>query len=77
MFEVISDILAHCYDMRSTIINAITFCNGNKMNCVLMFIMSNHYGIIYLSNLLQSESCSNVLSDFWHGTLLWYVKYSY
>ena len=29
-----------------------------KMNCALMFIISNHYGIKCLSNLLQSEPCN-------------------
>ena len=37
-----------------------------KMNCALMFIISNHYERKCLSNLLQSEPCSDmfkVISD--------------
>ena len=36
------------------------------MNCALMFIISNHYGIKCLSNLLQLEPCNvmfKVISD--------------
>ena len=32
---VISDMLAHRYDMKNTIILAINFCNAKKMNCVV------------------------------------------
>ena len=66
MFKVISDVMAHCYDMWNTIITAINFCNAKKMNCALMFIISNHYGIKCLSNLLQLEPCNvmfKVISD--------------
>ena len=45
MLKVISNIMAHCYDMWNTIIATINFCNAKKMNCVLMFIISNYYGI--------------------------------
>ena len=37
-----------------------------KMNCALMFLLSNHYGRKYLSNLLQFVPCrymSKVISD--------------
>ena len=61
MFKVISDIMAHCYDMWNTIINAINFCNAKKMNCALMFIMSNHYGRKFVSNLVQLEPCNDML----------------
>ena len=36
------------------------------MICTMMFIISNHYGIEYLSNLLQLEPCIvnfKVISD--------------
>ena len=52
MFKMISDIMAHCYDLCNTIIKAINFCNGKKINSALMFIMSNHNGIKCLSSLL-------------------------
>ena len=61
MFKVISDIMAHWYDLWNTIVIAINFCNAKKMICALMFIISNHYGIKCLSNLLQLESWSVVL----------------
>ena len=60
MFKVISDIMEHSYDIWNTIINAINFCNAKKMNCALMFIMSNHYGRKCLSNLLQLEPRNDV-----------------
>ena len=58
MFKVISDIMAHWHDMWNTINIAINFCNAKKMICALMFILSNHYGIKCLSNLLQLEPCN-------------------
>ena len=58
MFKVISDIMAHWYDMWNSIDIAINFCNAKKMICALMFIISNHYGIKCLSNLLQLEPCN-------------------
>ena len=66
MFKVISDIIAYWYEIGMTIVIAIRFCNGKKMICALMFIISYHYGIIYLSNLLQLEPCNvmfQVMSD--------------
>ena len=57
--KVISD-MAHCYDLWNTIINAINICNAKKMNCALMFIMSNHYGRKCLSNFLQLEPCNDM-----------------
>ena len=35
----------------------INFCNGKKINSVLMYIMSNHNGKKLLSSLLQLEPC--------------------
>ena len=66
IFKVISDIMAHWYEMWNTIVIAISFCTGKKMICALMFIISNHYGIKCLSNLLQLEPCNDmfkVISD--------------
>ena len=66
MFKVISDIMAHWYDLWNTIVIAINFCNAKKMICALMFIISNHYGISCLCNLLQLEPCNvmfKVISD--------------
>ena len=60
MFKVISDELAHLYDMWNTIVITINFCNGKKMICALMFIICNRDGIKCLSNLLQLEP-SNVM----------------
>ena len=39
MFKMISDIMEHCYDLWNTIIKAINFCNGKKMQSALMFIV--------------------------------------
>ena len=57
MFKVISDIMAHWYEMWNTIVIAISFCTGKKMICALMFIISNHYGMKCI-NLLQLELCN-------------------
>ena len=45
MLKMISDIMWHCYDLGNTIMKAINFCNGKKINSALMFIKSNHNGI--------------------------------
>ena len=60
MFKVISYIMTHCFDMWNTIIAVINFCNAKKMNCVLMFIISNYYWIICVSNLVQIEQCNDM-----------------
>ena len=52
MFKVISDIIAHCFEMWNTIVIEISFCTEKKMICALMFIISTHYGIKCLGNLL-------------------------
>ena len=65
-FKVISDIMEHWYDLWNTIVIAIHFCNAKNIICALMFIISNHYGIKCLSNLLQLEPCNvmfKVISD--------------
>ena len=35
MFKVISDIMAHWYDMWNTIVFAINFCNAKKIICAI------------------------------------------
>ena len=52
MFKVISDIIAHCYDMCNTIISEINFCNAKKINSALMFTMSNDDEIKCFSSLV-------------------------
>ena len=47
MFKAISDIMAHCYDMYNHFL--AHQCNEN--NWYMMIIISNHYGIEYLSYL--------------------------
>ena len=57
----------------NTIINEINFSNAKKMNCALMFMLSNHYGIKCVSNLLQLEPCNDmfkVVYDIWHIALI-------
>ena len=61
MFKVISDIIAHWYNMWNTIVIAFNFCNAKKMICALMFIIRKHYGIKCRSNLLQLEPCNVML----------------
>ena len=51
MFKVISD-MAHCNLMLNIILIAIKLCNVKKMICTLMIIISNHYGIKCLINLV-------------------------
>ena len=55
MFEVISDIMAHWYEMINTIIITINFRNAINMNTAFMFFISNHYGRKCISILLQLE----------------------
>ena len=50
--------MAHWNEMRNTIVIAISFYTVMKMICALMFMKSNHYGIICRSNLLQLVSCN-------------------
>ena len=52
MFEVISDIIAHWYDMSNTFVIAINFCNAELCHYV---IISYHCGIKCLSNFLHFE----------------------
>ena len=63
---MISDIKEHWYDMWNTIVITIKYCNAKKMMCSLMCIISNHYGIKCLSNLLHVEPSDvmfEVISD--------------
>ena len=63
MFIVISDMMAHWNILLNTIIFEFNFCNGKKMNCLLMFIISNHNVRKCLSNLLHLERCKVMISD--------------
>ena len=79
MIKVISDIMAHWYDMWNIIIVAINFCNTKKINWTLMFIFSNHYGKKCLINLLQLEPCNDmieVISDIWHIVMIYEILLS-
>ena len=64
MFKVVSEIMAHWYDMGNTILIAITFFNAKKMICALMLILSNHCGRKCLNHLLQLDSCNDCLKWF-------------
>ena len=58
VFKVISDITAHWYDFWNTIVIVINLCKARKMICALMFVISNHWEIKCLSNLIQLKPCS-------------------
>ena len=58
MFKVISDIMAHWYDMWKSIVITIDFCNAKKMICSLMFIICNHYRTKCLTHPLQYKPCN-------------------
>ena len=63
MYKVISDIMAHRYDLINTFLITL---NAKKLNSALMFIISNHNGRKCLSNLLQLEQWTDmfkVISD--------------
>ena len=47
--------MEHWYDLWNTIVIVMNFCNAKKMICVSMFIISYHYGIKCLRNLLQKK----------------------
>ena len=50
--------MTHWYQMWNAIVITISFCTGKKMICAFMFIISNHYGINCLINLLQLDTCN-------------------
>ena len=54
MFKLISDIMAHWYDMWYTVVIANDW-NAKEIILALMLIISNHHGINYLISLLQAE----------------------
>ena len=56
MFKVISNIMVR---NDKYFIIKINFCNAFKIKCVLMFIMSNHYGRKYICILIQLEPCND------------------
>ena len=63
--------MAHWYEMIHTIIIRINFCNAMKMNCALIFIISNH-GIKCLCNILQLEPCNDVFKVIYDIMAHWY-----
>ena len=52
---MISGIIVYWYDMLIKFHIAINFGTAKKINCALMFILSNHCGRKCASNLLQLE----------------------
>ena len=73
MFNVISDIMAHWFEMWNTIVIILKFCTGIG---ALMFIKTNHYGRKCFSNLLKLVSYY-VMFKVISGTLEWNVKYNW
>ena len=73
MFKVISDIMTHWYELMMKFIITINFCNTMKMNCALMFMISNHYGTNCLSNLLlQLSPCNDMIKVISDKMAHWY-----
>ena len=72
MFKVISDMKAHWYKILNTTVIAISFCTGKKMIFALMLIITNHYGIKCLSNLLQLEQWNVKFKLHSDMMVLWY-----
>ena len=63
MFKVVCDIMTHSYEMWNVII-AINFCIAKKMDCALMIIISNHFGIKCLFYELQLDTWYVILKVF-------------
>ena len=63
MLKVICDIMTHCYDMLNTFIIAINFYDAKKLNCALMFNISNLDGRKYIRYLLLLEPCIDMISN--------------
>ena len=61
MFKVISDINIICY-----------FKFEQKMICAFMFIISNHFGIKCLSNVIQLEPCNVIIKVTSYKMAHWY-----
>ena len=78
MLKVISDTMAHWNDMWNSNVIQLISAIQNKCFCALMFIITIHCGIKYVSNLLQLETVEfYVYSDFrLNGTLVCDVKYN-
>ena len=53
MFNLISEIMAQWYLIINAFTNTMNFNNAKKLNCALMFIISNHYGRIVISSLIK------------------------
>ena len=64
MFKVISDIMAHRYDLWNSILIAINLCSAKKLISALLF--TNNYAIKWLRNPLLLEPWNvmfKVISD--------------
>ena len=62
-------ILWHIGSIYNKHVFSINISNAKKMNCAMMFTISNHYVIKSLSILLQLEPCNvmfKMISDTWH-----------
>ena len=70
MFKVISDIMAHWYEMWNTIVIANSFCTGKKWS-VHSSLISN-LRIKCLCNLLQLEQCNVMFKVISHIMPHWY-----
>ena len=72
MFKVIAGKMAHSYELINTYLITSNFCNGKKMNCALMFIMSNHYGRKCFTIILQLEPCNDMFKVIYGIIANWY-----
>ena len=63
MFRLISDIIAHWDAIVHAIVITIKFCKPKKIICIMM-IISNHYGIKCVRNLIQLEPCNVMFNSF-------------
>ena len=61
MFKIISGMMANCYQLINAFLMTINLCNVKKINCALMFIISNVYGTKRLSILIELVPCNDML----------------
>ena len=74
MFKVISDIMAHCYDMWNTIIKAINFW---KNELGINFYHEWSLRRKYLSDSVQSKPCNDMFKVFlinWKIVMIWEIQ---
>ena len=62
LFKVISGIMKNWYELISTFLIRINFCNAKKINCTLMFMISNRDGRKFLSRLVPCNDVFKVIS---------------